>query len=760
MRKEISSKIFHTLMTSCLVALSLALLVPNALAQGTPVWQPVPIVTKAQRTAGLSGGEGMQQIYSLEISKSNPAIMYAGTDVFPIYKSSDSGVSWKYVGGEIDAAGGCRSIAINPTNPDLVVAACGPTKWFSGTSSGFYKTSDGGKNWAKVLKVKIDVYEKGGWVEWTSPATLYAGTQENGLWKSTNYGDTWTQVSLAELNNDSISMIRVHPDNADIVYIASATDSKLYKLTNSGTTIAQTGTGLPAATYYRVEILGNRDTNYTNDTVYVAVGTSGIYKSTNSGASFTPSNGTSPNNLPIGANKFRSLSVSPVNGRLYAALWTHQIYYYSSDGGSNWYRTTSYDEKNADGWVIGSLRQSGMEVNGEYWSKPFAPHPTLANVVLTSSGQVIVKSTDGGVNWRYSNTGRNQINVGWGIDYTDMNSIDFDPANSKRFSVHSMDNGTFVTDDGGVTFRSVNIPDRHATVYSSSGNLLNADGINATSGGRRGNVMVTTNGGWDNRQIIISRNIDQAVPTWTPLTETAKSYTYHNIRFHPQNANIVYAENFRFDNLQSSNAYVTLSKPVRAVYPDNGDTVYTLYPVGGTVARIERSDDRGKTWTRNTYANPSVQYADVPIGTSSTKIGKFAAKPGNRDVLYIPSSGFGLNIINGNQRSLKNSAAGITDFSGGWGLVAVDPKNANNIYVGIRREYGFSTGIYKSTDGGNTFANINGNLGTYFSVYYLNVNPVDSSVWMGTGGGGIWKLPVGGVDTTAPTAPTGLRVVP
>lgn len=703
-------------------------------------WKPIPIRTLAQKRAGLSGGEGMQQVFSLEISKSNPTIMYAGVDVSPVHKSSDSGASWTYVGGDIDAAGGCRNIAINPTNPDLVVVSCGPTLWFDGAASGFYKTSNGGTHWKKVLSLKIDIYSAGGWIEWASSSILFASAQGQGLLKSTNSGDTWTEVNLPELNNDNIQMIRVHPDNSDILYVASATDSKLYRLTNSGTTMTQIGSGLPATIYYRIEIFSNHDSNYSNDTVYVAAGNQGIYKSTNSGVDFSPANGGSPNNLPTGLNNFRSLSVSPVSGRLYTALWRSQIYYFSADGGSNWYRTTSYDEKNSDGWVISSLRQSGEDANpGEYWSKPFAPHPTLANVVFTSSGQVIVKSTDGGSNWRYSNSGRNQINVGWYIDYTDMNSIDFDPTNSNKFSVHSMDNGTFVTDDGGVTFRSVNIPTRYATVYDSKGNLIDSNGINATSGGRRGNVMVTTNGGWQNRQIIISRNINQASPTWTQLTETAKSYSYHNIRFHPQNTNIVYAENYRFDNIQADNSYTTLSRPVRAVYPDNGDTIYTLYPVDATTARVERSDDKGKTWTRNTYANPSVQYVDIPISNTTMKMGKFAVKPGNRDVLYVPATNYGLYIINGNQRSLKGSSSGIPNFS--WAYVAIDPKNPSNVYFGVHRSHGGAMGVYKSSDGGNSFSNINGNLGTYFSVYYLNVNPTDSSIWLGRADGGIWKLP-------------------
>lgn len=82
----------------------------------------------------------------------------------------------------------------------------------------------------------------------------------------------------------------------------------------------------------------------------------------------------------------------------------------------------------------------------------------------------------------------------------------------------------------------------------------------------------------------------------------------------------------------------------------------------------------------------------------------------------------------------------------------------NNVYFGVMRKTGGGTGIYKSSDGGNSFVSINGNLGKYFSVFYLNINPIDSYVWMALSGGGIWKLPIDG-DTTAPTAPTGLKVV-
>jgi len=51
----------------------------------------MPLRTPEQKSAGLPGGEGMQQIYDLAYSPSNPSIVYLGVDTSQVWKSIDGG---------------------------------------------------------------------------------------------------------------------------------------------------------------------------------------------------------------------------------------------------------------------------------------------------------------------------------------------------------------------------------------------------------------------------------------------------------------------------------------------------------------------------------------------------------------------------------------------------------------------------------------------------------------------------------------------
>ena len=101
-------------------------------------------------------------IGSLAIAPTNPDIVWAGTgETFVIrpahamgdgiYKSEDAGKTWKNVG--LEKTGRIGRIVVHPTNPDIVYAAAlghtyGPQK-----DRGVYKTIDGGKNWKRILFV-------------------------------------------------------------------------------------------------------------------------------------------------------------------------------------------------------------------------------------------------------------------------------------------------------------------------------------------------------------------------------------------------------------------------------------------------------------------------------------------------------------------------------------------------------------------------------------------------------------------------------
>jgi photosystem II stability/assembly factor-like uncharacterized protein len=152
----------------------------------------------------------------IAIAPSDTNVIYVGTgepnsrnSISPgggVYKSTDGGKSWSFMG--LAETRAIARVQVHPTNPDIVwVAALGHV-WGPNKERGLYKTVDGGKTW-KLTKF-ID--ERTGFVDVqlhpTNPDVLFAASYErsrgpyflksggpgSALWKSTDGGETWTEV--------------------------------------------------------------------------------------------------------------------------------------------------------------------------------------------------------------------------------------------------------------------------------------------------------------------------------------------------------------------------------------------------------------------------------------------------------------------------------------------------------------------------------------------------------------------------------------
>jgi len=154
---------------------------------------------------------------SLAVAESDPNVVYAGTgeacirgNTMPgegMYRSTDAGKTWKFIG--LGEAQTISEIAVHPKDPDLVYAAVFGHVFGPNPERGIYRSKDGGKTWQKVLYVN----EKTGGIDIVldpmNPRTIYASLWEasrnpwsmssggpgSGLWKSSDGGDTWTDLS-------------------------------------------------------------------------------------------------------------------------------------------------------------------------------------------------------------------------------------------------------------------------------------------------------------------------------------------------------------------------------------------------------------------------------------------------------------------------------------------------------------------------------------------------------------------------------------
>jgi photosystem II stability/assembly factor-like uncharacterized protein len=154
---------------------------------------------------------------AVAVSESNPEIVFIGTgetcirgNIMPgdgVYKSSDAGKTWTHVG--FRESQGISKIRIHPTNPDIVFVASFGKYSLPSPERGVFKSTDGGKTWRKVLyrddttgaiDLSIDrnnpqVIYAALWEAYRKEYTMSSGGPGSGLFKSTDGGETWTELS-------------------------------------------------------------------------------------------------------------------------------------------------------------------------------------------------------------------------------------------------------------------------------------------------------------------------------------------------------------------------------------------------------------------------------------------------------------------------------------------------------------------------------------------------------------------------------------
>lgn len=150
-----------------------------------------------------------------------------------IWRTDDGGKNWKNLG--LKDGRHIIRIVIHPKNPDIVWAAVMGHLFGPNEERGVFKTIDGGKTWKKVLYVNNQTGCSELVMEPGNPMVLYAGTWRvirtphsmesggtgSGLWKSTDGGETWKNISEARgLPNGTwgIVGVAVAPSNTDKLY--------------------------------------------------------------------------------------------------------------------------------------------------------------------------------------------------------------------------------------------------------------------------------------------------------------------------------------------------------------------------------------------------------------------------------------------------------------------------------------------------------------------------------------------------------------
>jgi photosystem II stability/assembly factor-like uncharacterized protein len=203
-------------------------------------------------------------IGAIAVAPSNPDIVYVGTGEPDIrsqhsygdgmYKSTDAGKTWTHIG--LEATEHIGRIAIDPADPNRVYVAALGHAYNANPERGVFRSTDGGATWKKVLfhqkmpndvgaiEIAIDptnprVLYASLWATRRPPWSVYAPTNlpGGGLYKSTDGGDTWQQLTGGLPTDDFVGKIgmAIAPSNPNRVWaVVDDTHGAVAPLRNSG----------------------------------------------------------------------------------------------------------------------------------------------------------------------------------------------------------------------------------------------------------------------------------------------------------------------------------------------------------------------------------------------------------------------------------------------------------------------------------------------------------------------------------------------
>src|SRR5580700_5522462 len=323
-------------------------------------------------------------IGAIAVAASNTSVVYAGTGESDmrsqisfgngVYKSTDAGRTWTHVG--LDNTRQIGRILVDPRNADIVFVAALGHAYGANPERGVYRSNDGGASWKKVLFKNEDVgaidlvFDPQNsrtiyttlWNTRRPPWAIYppAYGPGSGIFKSTDGGDTWQQLS-GGLPNERVGRIgiAVAQANSNLVYaIVDAKEGGLYRSDDAGASWHKTSNDhriWGRGWYFCNVVVDPKD----QETVYVS--NTSLYRSTDGGKNWTSIRGAP------GGDDYHQLWIYPDDPKR-MVLASDQGTVVTEDGAATW--SSWYNQPTAElyhvaadsrfpYWVTGAQQDSG-----------------------------------------------------------------------------------------------------------------------------------------------------------------------------------------------------------------------------------------------------------------------------------------------------------------------------------------------------------------------------------------------------------------
>lgn len=373
-------------------------------------------------TNGLPSAPSQKGRISIDISKSNPNVLYAMYsdaigNVQGVYKTINGGDSWVSVNSnqliDVGFHWWFEGIFVDPTDENTIYylglnvqkSTNGGTSWFNsfpnvhvdqhalafnpsvpgevllGNDGGFYKSSNDGASSIKDLTLPITQFYRFH-VDFQNPEKIYGGAQDNSTMRTTTGGlNDWVIIT----GGDGFQPL-VDPSNTNVIYALSQYGN-LVKSVNNGNSFSGATSGISGADRK------NWDTPIAFDPANPQIlyyGANRLYKSVNSAASWSAispdlSNGPHPGNLVYGT--IISISVSPLDSQKIVVGTDDGNVWLTLDGGTNW---ALVSDELPERWVTKVLTDR-EEVNTFY--------VTFSGYRYGENSGHVFKTSDNGTTW-------------------------------------------------------------------------------------------------------------------------------------------------------------------------------------------------------------------------------------------------------------------------------------------------------------------------------------------------------------------------
>jgi len=308
------------------------------------------------------------RIADIAVHPNNENTWYVAVGSGNIWKTVNAGVTWSPIF-EKESSYSIGCITLDPNNPSTIWIGTGENVGgrHVGFGDGVYVSHDEGKSWNNMgLKTsehisKIIVHPENSDIVWVAAqGPLWSKGGERGLYKTTDGGKTWNRT-LGNSEWTGATDLVIDPTNPDVLYAATwdrhrtvaaymggGPGSGIHKSTDGGESWTQLSSGIPTSNLGKI---GLAISQFDHETVYAAIELDrkkgGVFMSENGGASWTKqsdavSGGTGP-------HYYQELYTSPHHeGRLYLMSYIVLI----SDDHGKTFRQMNEDKKHVDSHAV------------------------------------------------------------------------------------------------------------------------------------------------------------------------------------------------------------------------------------------------------------------------------------------------------------------------------------------------------------------------------------------------------------------------